>query len=56
MNNYYTTDFSETILNMRARTVRLDRDGDSWTQNENELLLMKFREGEGMTAMAMMFS
>ena len=56
MNNYYTTDFSETILNMRARTVRLDRDGDSWTQNENELLIKKFREGEGITAMAMIFS
>ena len=56
MNNYYTTDFSDNINNMRARTVRLDRAGDTWEPKETEELIKKFREGEGISAMAMIFS
>ena len=56
MNNYYTTDFSENITNMRARTVRLDRAGDTWESKETEELIKRFRNGEGLTAMALIFS
>lgn len=56
MNNYYTTDFSDNINNMRARTVRLDRAGDTWEPKETEALIKKFREGEGITAMALIFN
>lgn len=56
MNNYYTTDFTENINNMRARTVRLDRAGDTWEPKETEELIKKFREGEGVTAIAMVLN
>ena len=36
MNNYYATDFSDNINNMRARTVRLDRAGDTLQMLQQE--------------------
>ena len=51
----FTNEFTESVMNMRKRTVRLDRDGDYWTDEEKEMLLNKFREGEGITAMALAF-
>lgn len=55
MNNYYTTDFSDNINNMRARTVRLDRAGDTWEPKETEELIKRFRNGEGITGLALIF-
>lgn len=51
----FTNEFTESVMNMRKRTVRLDREGDYWTDKEKEMLLNKFREGEGITAMALAF-
>lgn len=36
---------SESIINMRNRTVRLDRGGDYWTGDEKETLKQKFYAG-----------
>ena len=51
----FTSEHSESIKSMRNRTVRLDREGDYWTAEEREALVHKFREGEGITAMALEF-
>lgn len=51
----FTNEFTESVMNMRKRTVRLDREGDYWTDEEKEMLLNKFREGDGITAMALAF-
>ena len=45
--------YTESVKNMRNRTVRLDREGDYWTADEKETLVRKFNEGEGITAMAL---
>lgn len=42
-----------SIINMRNRTVRLDREGDFWTQDERDQLIRLFNNGAGITAMAM---
>jgi len=42
----------EGVISMRNRTVRLDREGDYWTEEEKEQLVKLFREGEGITAIA----
>lgn len=52
MNSYLET---EGVISMRQRTVRLDREGDYWTEAEKEKLVQRFREGEGLTAMALEF-
>ena len=52
MNSYIET---EGVISMRQRTVRLDREGDYWTEAEKEKLVQRFREGEGLTAMALEF-
>lgn len=46
-------EYTESVKNMRNRTVRLDRVGDYWTAEEKEALIQKFNEGEGITAMAL---
>ena len=46
-------DCTESVKNMRNRTVRLDREGDYWTAEERESLAQKFHEGIGITAMAL---
>ena len=46
-------DCTESVKNMRNRTVRLDRQGDYWTAEERESLAQKFHEGVGITAMAL---
>ena len=43
---------NESVKNMRNRTVRLDREGDYWTDQEKEQLVRMFRDGEGITTMA----
>ena len=48
----FTNEFTESVMNMRKRTVRLDREGDYWTDEEKEQLVKLFREGEGITAIA----
>lgn len=45
-------DIYETVTSMRNRTVRMDREGDYWTDEEKEQLVKLFREGEGITAIA----
>ena len=50
MNAYIET---EGVINMRRRTVRLDREGDYWTDEEKQKLVQKFMEGEGITAIAL---
>ena len=42
----------EAVKSMRNRTVRLDREGDFWTEEEKEMLVKMFRDGEGITAIA----
>ena len=42
----------EAVTSMRNRTVRMDREGDYWTEEEKEQLVKLFREGEGITAIA----
>ena len=44
---------TESVKSMRNRTVRLDRHGDYWTEEEKEALAQKFHDGEGITAMAL---
>ena len=50
MNSYIET---EGVINMRRRTVGLDREGDYWTDEEKQKLVQKFMEGEGITAIAL---
>ena len=50
MNSYIET---EGVINMRRRTVRLDREGDYWTDEEKQKLIQKFLELEGIIAMAL---
>ena len=50
MNSYIET---EGVINMRRRTVRLDREGDYWTDEEKQKLVQKFLDGEGITAIAL---
>ena len=45
--------YTESVKNMRNRTVRLDREGDYWTAEEREALAQKFHDGVGITAMAL---
>lgn len=49
----FQKEYTESVKNMRNRTVRLDREGDYWTADEKETLVRKFNEGEGITAMAL---
>jgi len=49
----YSNEETKSVINMRNRTVRLDREGDYWTEEEKEQLVALFREGEGITAMAL---
>lgn len=42
----------EAVTSMRNRTVRMDCEGDYWTEEEKEQLVKLFREGEGITAIA----
>ena len=42
----------EAVTSMRNRTVRMDREGYYWTEEEKEQLVKLFREGEGITAIA----
>lgn len=49
----FRNEYTESVKNMRNRTVRLDRHGDYWTAEEKETLIQKFNEGEGITAMAL---
>lgn len=46
-------DCTESVKNMRNRTVRLDREGDYWTAEERESLAQKFHDGMGITAIAL---
>jgi hypothetical protein len=46
-------DCTESVKNMRNRTVRLDREGDYWTAEERESLAQKFHDGVGITAIAL---
>lgn len=43
---------NESVKSMRNRTVRLDREGDYWTDQEKEQLVQMFCDGEGITTMA----
>ena len=44
---------TQSIQNMRARTIKLEREGDYWTDDEREQLARMFYEGKGITAMAL---
>lgn len=44
--------FKESVKSMRNRTVRLDREGDYWNEEEKTQLVNMFHEGIGITAMA----
>lgn len=48
-------DYLQSVKNMRTRTVRLDREGDYWTEDEKNQLIKMFQQGEGITAMALQF-
>ena len=42
----------EAVTSMRNHTARMDREGDYWTEEEKEQLVKLFREGKGITAIA----
>lgn len=42
-------DYTETVRNMRNRTMRMTREGDYWTPEEWNLLIRLFNEGVGIT-------
>lgn len=44
--------YNESVKSMRNRTVRLDREGDYWTEEEKQQLIRMFNDGEGITAIA----
>ena len=43
----------DSVKNMRKRTVRLDRQGDYWTEEEKQQLITMFNEGVGLTEIAL---
>jgi len=45
--------YDESVKSMRKRTVRLDRQGDYWTDDEKQQLVNKFNEGDGITHIAL---
>lgn len=45
-------EYLETVKSMRNRTTRLEREGDYWTQEEREKLVVLFDSGEGITDIA----
>ncbi len=45
----------DSVISMRNRTVRLDREGDYWTDDEREQLKKSFYEGVGITQMSQKF-
>lgn len=45
-------DFSTAVKNMRRRTIKLDREGDHWTAEDDEQIDRMFHAGEGITNMA----
>ena len=42
-------DHTETIINMRKRTTRLEHEGDYWNEDEKEKLRQLFEQGVGIT-------
>lgn len=42
-------ELKQSIINMRNRTVRLDREGDYWTEDEKNQLIAMFNQGMGIT-------
>ena len=42
-------EFNQVVINMRNHTVRLDREGDYWTEDEKAQLVERFNRGEGIT-------
>lgn len=39
----------QCVINMRNRTVRLDREGDYWSEDEKNQLITMFNQGMGIT-------
>lgn len=46
------TDRQESIINLRNGTIKFERSGDYWSDDEREKLKKMFYEGEGITAIA----
>lgn len=44
---------TKSIQNMRNRTIKLEREGDYWTDDEKEQLTSLFNEGNGITDIAL---
>ena len=42
----------ESIINLRNGTIKFERSGDYWSDDERDKLKKMFYEGEGITAMA----
>ena len=42
----------KAVTSMCNRAVRMDREGDYWIEEEKEQLVKLFRQGEGITAIA----
>lgn len=47
-------DFKEIVRNMRRRTTRLEREGDYWSEEEKERLILLFDSGAGITEIAVL--
>lgn len=45
-------DYTNTVKNMRKSAVRLERQGDYWSEEDKENLSKMFSEGVGITEMA----
>lgn len=43
---------NEAIRNMRNRTTKLEREGDFWNEDDNQRLTVMFRDGKGISEMA----
>lgn len=46
--------FSEIVRHMRIRAIKMDREGDYWTQEEQDELRQRFDQGTGITEIAIL--
>ena len=48
----HDTEKRDILVNLRKNTIRLEREGDYWTPDDNETLTEMFRDGNGISEIA----